>query len=282
MAVIFFTTISDSPRGTIDLAKDWRRGVIKRVRRYVHINVSPHNLDKIVVDTHNVYFLSVYFLQQVGVGYSGHLEIQISLEGNETNKKECFFTILLITCVSRVIIKMKVKKMGTGIYFLSQSRFLALDSRTCAGVNLFVITKVRIPAVFATKSTCMLQWDRRRYHLPGEKRRMKDFPEQRHIIEKGRNESSERLSQRLKHVLRFLTPWNFETPRTRLMILHLSSILSFPFALKGSRKLVLMIEGRLIFNCSYAITQEWLERARIDPACESSRSCRSLLAMERK
>lgn len=114
VAVIFFTIISDSPRGTIDLAKDWRRGVIKRVRRYVHINVSPHNLDKIVVDTHNVYFLSVYVLQQVGVGYSG--QIQISLEGNETNKKECFFTTFLITCVSRVIIKMKVKKMGTGIF----------------------------------------------------------------------------------------------------------------------------------------------------------------------
>lgn len=69
------------------------------------------------MDTRNAYFLGVYFfLQQIEIGYSGHPEIQISLEENETNKKGCFFTTLLITCVSRVIIKMKVKEMGAGIF----------------------------------------------------------------------------------------------------------------------------------------------------------------------
>lgn len=138
-----------------------------------------------MVDTHNAYFLGVSFLQQIGVGARlfGSPRNPNKCGGETRLIKECFFATLVITCVSRVIIKMKVKKMGAGYIFLGFS--VALDSRTpCAGVNLFVITKVRIPAVFATKSTYTLQWDRRRYHLPGEERRMKDFPEQRHIIEK--------------------------------------------------------------------------------------------------
>lgn len=63
--------------------------------------------------------------------------------------------------------KNESEENGGRIYFLRLFRSFRFAD---AGVNLFVITKVRIPAVFATKSTYTLQWDRRRYHLPGEER----------------------------------------------------------------------------------------------------------------
>lgn len=98
------------------------------------------------------------------------------------------------------------------------------------------------------RARCTLQWDRRRYHLPGEKRRMKDFPEQRHIIEKGGKKMKATWLAVETRITFSSTPWNFETPRgwwSRIRPVHHDTFLS---ALKGSRKPVLMIEGRLIFN----------------------------------
>lgn len=63
------------------------------------------------------------------------------------------------------------------------------------------------------RARCTLQWDRRRYHLPGEKRRMKDFPEQRHIIEKGGKKMKATWLAVETRITFSSTPWNFETPR---------------------------------------------------------------------
>ena len=101
------------------------------------------------------------------------------------------------------------------------------------------------------RARCTLQWDRRRYHLPGEKRMNERLSGATTYYWKGGKKKWKQRATWLAVETRITfssTPWNFETPRgwwSRIRPVHHDTFLS---ALKGSRKPVLMIEGRLIFN----------------------------------
>lgn len=136
-----------------------------------------------MVDTYNVYFFRciIFTTDRGGRRLSGSPRNPNKCGGETRLIKECFFATLVITCVSRVIIKMKVKKMGAGYIFLGFS--VALDSRTPA-------------LIYSWSRKCEFlpfsrQRARTRYNgivggiiSPVRNGRLKDFPEQRHIIEK--------------------------------------------------------------------------------------------------